>query len=251
MPRTRIVSDAGDGPEEVTGAPASVPTEEGSRPVADQSRPTPAAELARHEHYAGHLRTTSAAMFHHAAMAPRIKGIDSQAYMIYHDRLLADCGNPSDPIEQMLIEQLGQAHFCLGLLFAKTSNAGQVEAVGIYGAAAARLMGEFRRTSLALQAYRAASRQLAHDPTKDIVIPDGRFDRDDDAPGKNCANDEKETRSEELDADNAIIPYPEPAACGQGSSAEEVPAQPRRARKAPRRRSGGAAVGEDHRTANG
>ena len=90
----------------------------------------------------------------------------------------------------MIIEQLALAHFTLGLLSCKAANAGKVEAVGVYAGAAARMMGEFRRSRLALQAYRAASRQLAHDPTKDLVIPHEDADTLDDQSGKRCINDE-------------------------------------------------------------
>ena len=49
------------------------------------------------------------------------------AIHLYRDRLLADCGNPTDPIEVMIIEQLGLAHFYLGLMHCKAANAGSVE----------------------------------------------------------------------------------------------------------------------------
>jgi hypothetical protein len=188
-------------------------------------------------------------MFHHAAMAPALKGIDPQAYMLYHDRLLADCGGPSDPIEVMLIEELSLAHFSLGLLFAKTSNAGKVEAVGIYAGAAARLMGEVRRSALALQAYRAASRQLAHDPAKDLVIPDGEIDSNDDLPGKIVPYDEQIANMEACDAGDRIIPYPRPATLGdQPPQPEEVAHEPRGKGKGPRRGAAAPAVGEVHRS---
>jgi hypothetical protein len=175
-------------------------------------------------------------MWHHAAMALKIKGIEPQAYMIYHERLLADCGGPSDPVEVMLIEELAQAHSCLGLLYAKTSNTGQVEAAGIYAGAAARLMGEVRRSPLALQAYRAASRQLAHDPTKDLVIPDGELASNDDPPGKNVTDDELIATTEARDAGDPI-PYPRPAALGdQPRQSAEVAHEPRGKGKGPRRR---------------
>jgi hypothetical protein len=57
----------------------------------------------------------------------------------------------------MLVQQLAQAHFAIGRLHVRSSGSrGTVEAVA-YIAAAARLMAEFRRTSLALQAYREAA----------------------------------------------------------------------------------------------
>jgi len=100
------------------------------------------------------------------------------------------------------------------------------------------LIGEVRRSALALQAYRAASRQLAHDPTRDLIIPKSAIDPDDDVSGINRADDEQGMKAEEPDADDdAIIPYREPAAGGpQVPSASEVPAQSRGAGKAALRR---------------
>src|SRR5262249_2986320 len=135
---------------------------DGATPSDGARRPPDATEvLGAAEHYAGHLRETAASMFNFATMAPALKGIEMPAYKIYRDRLLADCGGPTAPLEVMIIEQLSMAHVSLGLLSCRTTNAGSPEAVKVYSGAAARLMGEFRRSALALQAYRAASRQLA------------------------------------------------------------------------------------------
>ena len=101
--------------------------------------------IAADEHHAGHLRETVPSIFMFASLSQAFKVIDQRAYKIYRDDLLADCGNPTDPIEIMIIEQLALAHFGLGLLSCKAANAGKVEAVGVYAGAAARLMGEFRQ----------------------------------------------------------------------------------------------------------
>ena len=60
----------------------------------------------------------------------------------------------------MLIEQLALAHLNCGQLFYRASEAGSVECATAYLAATARLMAEFRRTALALPAYREAAQRL-------------------------------------------------------------------------------------------
>jgi hypothetical protein len=80
---------------------------------------------------------------------------DSSGYKSYLEQLLQDAGNPKDPIEVMLLEQLALAHFRIGQLHASAGKAQGTEAAKIYNSAAARLLGEFRRTALALRVYRA------------------------------------------------------------------------------------------------
>jgi hypothetical protein len=73
----------------------------------------------------------------------------------YLEHLVQDAGDPTDPIERMLLEQLGLAHFRIAQLHADAGRAQGVEAAKIYNSVAARLLGEFRRTALALRVYRA------------------------------------------------------------------------------------------------
>jgi hypothetical protein len=80
---------------------------------------------------------------------------ETAAYRVYLERVLEESGNPIDPIERMLIEQLSLAHFRVGQLHASAGQAQALEGVKVYSAAAARLWGEFRRTALALRIYRA------------------------------------------------------------------------------------------------
>jgi hypothetical protein len=96
-------------------------------------------------------------MFMFASMNDVLKEIDVSAYRLYRDRLLADYGNPGDPIVILLVEQVALAHLNTGRLFYKASTAGSVECATAYLAAISRLMGEIRRTSLALPAYREAA----------------------------------------------------------------------------------------------
>jgi hypothetical protein len=79
---------------------------------------------------------------------------DGQAAKTYLERLLEDAGRPRDPIERMMLEQLAVAHFRIAQLHVRAQKAQGVEAAKLYNAAAARLLGEFRRTALALRAYR-------------------------------------------------------------------------------------------------
>jgi hypothetical protein len=107
---------------------------------------------------AEHLRQVADCFFLQGSMrSPDGPNFDVQTFKVYLDDLLKGSGASSDPIEQMLVHQLAQAHFAIGRLHVRSSGSrGTVEAVA-YVAAAARLMAEFRRTSLALQAYREAA----------------------------------------------------------------------------------------------
>jgi hypothetical protein len=252
MPRIRRTAEAVDDRDD-RGAEATASLEEAREPRAGQSPPERTEVVGHAEHYAGHLRETTSSLFHYAAMAPAFKVIDSKAFKLYRDRLLADCGHPRDPIEIMIIEQLSLAHFSMGLLSCKAANNRQPEAVGVYSGAAARLMGEFRRSALALQAYRAAARQLAHDPAKDIVIsPNVEVDPIGDEPGKECTDGKLIANSEVPDAGETIIRYPGPAPLGdQPPQSPEVGRHdPRRKSKGPRRGAAAPAVGAVHGAAN-
>jgi hypothetical protein len=79
---------------------------------------------------------------------------DGPAAQAYLQHLLEDAGHPRDPIERMMVEQLAVAHFRIVQLHVRAQKAHGVEAAKLYNAAAARLLGEFRRTALGLRAYR-------------------------------------------------------------------------------------------------
>jgi hypothetical protein len=79
---------------------------------------------------------------------------ESAGYKLFLEQMLEDCGSPTDPVEQMLIQQLALCHFRVGQLHASAGEAKSSEAAKLYNSIAARLLGEFRRTALALCAYR-------------------------------------------------------------------------------------------------
>jgi hypothetical protein len=103
-------------------------------------------------------------MFMFASVGTVLAEVDVTSYRIYRDQLLADFGHPKDPIVIMLVEQLALAHLNCGQLFYKASAANSVECASAYLAATTRLMAEFRRTALALPAYREAMQRLERGP---------------------------------------------------------------------------------------
>jgi hypothetical protein len=206
MARIKRPVDTGHGPEDQPAAPSPSSIDVGSEPGAGQPPPVQTEVIADDEHHAGHLRETVPSIFMFASLSQAFKVIDQHAYKLYRDHLLADCGSPTDPIEIMIIEQLALAHFGVGLLSCKAANAGKVEAVGVYAGAAARLMGEFRRSALALQAYRAASRQLAMvSPEPAIVLP-GESEDHEDAPEKIHEPTEMGSTRRDSDEERPVIP---------------------------------------------
>jgi len=249
MPRARRIAEPGHDPETSNSASSS-PADDVQDPAAEKAaQPTEVASV--EEQQAVHLRNTVPSMFMYVSMIQPFGTIQEKAYRVYRERLLADCGNPTDPVEIMVIDQLALAHFNFGLLTCRAANARQVEAAGVYASAAARLMAEFRRSALGLQAYRAASRQLAHDPTNDIVIPADRADAIGDDPEIKCIDGELDANREVVGG--SIIPYPGPAAVGDQppQPAEVARHDTRRKGKAPRRRPAEPPMGAVDRAADG
>jgi hypothetical protein len=113
------------------------------------------------DHFASQLRDTAAAAFLFSSMAGTFTQADTAAFRKFRDQLLADAGGPTDPIEIMMIEQIVLAHMNIGRLQFRSSTAESVELARGYGGMATQLLAEFRRTCLALQAFRLSARQLA------------------------------------------------------------------------------------------
>jgi hypothetical protein len=79
---------------------------------------------------------------------------DVPVFEVYLAGYLRDAGDPRDPVERMLLEQLAWAHHVLGRLHVQAGSRDNAEEATAFHAAAARLMGEFRRSALALKSYR-------------------------------------------------------------------------------------------------
>jgi hypothetical protein len=85
------------------------------------------------------------------------KHVTDLGFKCYRDQFLAAAGNPTDPVECMLLEQLLMAHHQISGLYGETADVSAPEGKELIHAAAARLLGEFRRTALALKEYRNAA----------------------------------------------------------------------------------------------
>src|SRR5262249_39522915 len=85
-------------------------------------------------------------------------GLDNQVgpsgYRFFLEALRKGAGDPTDPLGRMLVGQPALAHFRNPQLHADAGQARGVEAAKIYNSVAARMLGEFRRTALALRVYR-------------------------------------------------------------------------------------------------
>ena len=153
MPRNRSVAGGdvadprqeGPPPEADPATPASGPPE--ADPTAGADRRRIIAGLA------GNLRHVAAAAYLRATMAGTFT-LDGDAFRAYRDGLMRDAGDPADPIEVMLIEQLMLAHHNVGRLHMQAAAARDPEEARLCNAAAVRLMAEFRRSALALRTYR-------------------------------------------------------------------------------------------------
>jgi hypothetical protein len=83
-----------------------------------------------------------------------VREFDVHACRAYLDRFVADAGGTQDPVERVLLENLAFANLRVADLHSRTAQAKSVDAAKAYASAAARLLGEIRRTALSLRAYR-------------------------------------------------------------------------------------------------
>ena len=122
----------------------------------DQPQPQPSAEALLNTSVALNLHDVAAAGWLYWIVSSTVPDrINPEAFKQYRDILIETAGNPSDPIEIMLIEQLALAHFSIGRLQIKACSIDNAKLSVAYSDAATRLLGEFRRCSLALEDYRA------------------------------------------------------------------------------------------------
>jgi len=107
------------------------------------------------EHCAWLLEEAFGALFLRGSMGPASHGFDVKAFKLYRDNLLERAGSPSDPIEIMLIEQVALAHLSIGRLHSEAAGSSNLEQTKVFATLANTSSGEFRRSVLALKAYRA------------------------------------------------------------------------------------------------
>jgi hypothetical protein len=128
------------------------PTENGKSKPPPSTDPTPA----DYDRGAMILKELSGSATLATLVGKNLKGaVAPPAFKLYRDQLLRDSGQPTDAIEIMLLEQLMWAHHRVGDLHVQAATASSPQTSDVYGAAAVKLMAEFRKTSLALREYRS------------------------------------------------------------------------------------------------
>jgi len=105
--------------------------------------------------FAHNLKHKTGGSYVYMMVAPVLApGASLESFILYVNQLLAESGNPTDPLERLLVEQVAMAHHAIGCLYVRAATAETLDQAKLYNAAAARLLGEFRRTVLALKKYR-------------------------------------------------------------------------------------------------
>lgn len=89
-----------------------------------------------------------------ATVMGRESQIEVTGYRGFLDEMVRESGNPSDPVEIMLLEQVAMCHLLSMRLQSKASQAEGTDAIELYMSGGARLSAEFRKTALALKEYR-------------------------------------------------------------------------------------------------
>jgi len=135
-------------------SPSTPTVHEGSQQ--EESAGHPASAVERMLNQVGCLKHSTAGMYFYGSLtACHGEKIGPEAYKTYVVQLLKEAGDPSDPVERMLVEQLALAHHNVGRLHIEAARAEGLEQAKAFNAAAARLMNEFRHSALALKSYRA------------------------------------------------------------------------------------------------
>jgi hypothetical protein len=121
--------------------------------------PPPPPPVLTPEQQAGALHTFAPGAYLYgvtgSVLGPSMKVQGCQTYL---DELTRQAASGTDPVEQMLVQQLVWAHHAIGVLHVQAGSSKRAAEVTAYHAALARLMAEFRRSSLALKAYREGGR---------------------------------------------------------------------------------------------
>src|SRR5262245_492852 len=105
---------------------------------------------------AEHLRQFVNGAFLHGAMrSPDGPIFDVPTFKAYLDDFLQRAGATGDPVKELLLQQVLQAHLAIGRLQVRGSASKSMDEAGACFAAAARFMAECRRHALALQVLRA------------------------------------------------------------------------------------------------
>ena len=95
--------------------------------------------------------------------------LETQGFQCYLYQFLEEAGSPSDPVERLMILQINNAHFRIAQLHTNSANASELSASQMNNAAATRLLAEFRKMTVALQAYRESNLRRELQTSKSIA----------------------------------------------------------------------------------
>jgi hypothetical protein len=208
----------------------------------DASLSTPESMTALNEAALRIQETSTATVLAKCSSEPVDNPRKAAAFAIYRNKVIVQAGNPADPLERMLVEQIILAQQKIGDLHVRAAQAADAQAVGCYVTAAARLMAECRKSMLALKAYRTPSSppQMTFVQQQNLASGDQQIALINNAGGAQLAA--KKNRDTELTSkpvENLIHdPLPElnaQSAPGRGRTPESIETQradSRRPRKA-------------------
>jgi hypothetical protein len=131
--------------------------------------PAPAAPVLSAAEKAQRLGALGAAPYLYGAAAPVLgEAMDVETWALVLGDFLAQLGvaETTDPVARLLGEQLLLAHHALGRLHVRAGTRVAAMETAAYHAAIGRLMGECRRTALALQALVGSARRTKVPRTK-------------------------------------------------------------------------------------
>ena len=101
--------------------------------------------------------------------------VSPAGFRTHLDQLFAAYGNPTDPVERMMLEEMVFAHFRIGDLHALAAGAESSDLNVAYTEAARKLTGENRKMALALRQYRSSvvPSQVVINNQQNVTAADG------------------------------------------------------------------------------
>jgi hypothetical protein len=91
------------------------------------------------------------------------RDVPVEAWRLYLDDFVRQAGNPSDPVEKLMVEQLALAHNAITKLYVRAASADDPAFSEVCFSALTRLLAEVRRMALAIREYRGpASPQIVN-----------------------------------------------------------------------------------------
>ncbi len=139
-----------------------------------QPEPPPADPAAAQRRDAALRQASATRSLHIPSSLSRMQGdtnLGTLGARAYFNTIMREAGEPTDPIERMMVEQMILAHHRIAHLYSRADLTQTPEYAKLLNGSANRLLGEFRRLALAIKAYRLppASRSFAVIAQQNVV----------------------------------------------------------------------------------